>query len=353
VRGRRGGNESGMALSARLDAFQRRHRRAGFPLAVAYKFVDDQGSYLSALIAYYGFLSLFPLLLLLVSVLGVVLAGHPALQQHVLSSALSQFPVVGTQLGDPKGLGGHGAGIAVGVLGTLYGGLGVAQAAQNAMNVAWAVPRHRRPNPLKARLRSLLLLAVVGLGVLGTTVLSALGGSAAAFGADLGTGVKVLVTLLSVVVNAAVFVLGFRVATARGLPVRSLLPGACVAAVGWQLLQFFGTAYVGHVVKNASATNGVFAFVLGLIAWMYLAAVVVVLGAEVNVVRGKHLYPRALLTPFTDDVELTPADERAYTSYAKAQRYKGFEQVAVSFDEHPTDAGEQPGEQAQDAGGRS
>ncbi len=117
-------------------------------------------------------------------------------------------------------------------------------------------------------------------------------------------------------------------------------PGALLAAVGWQLLQSFGTAYVGHVVKNASATNGVFALVLGLIAWLYLEAVIVVLCAEVNVVRSRRLYPRALLTPFTDNVQLTGGDERAYTSAAKAQRNKGFQQIDVSF--HPGDTPAEP-----------
>jgi len=100
----------------------------------------------------------------------------------------------------------------------------------------------------------------------------------------------------------------------------------------WQLLQTFGVGYVSHVVGSASATNGVFALVLGLLAFLYLAAVAGVLCVEVNVVRVEHLYPRALLTPFTDDVDLTPGDERSYTSQAKAQRSKGFETVHVTFD---------------------
>jgi len=329
-----------MSVTERLDGAQRRHPVLGFPLAVVYKFVDDQGSYLAALITYYGFLSLFPLLLLLTSVLGFVLGGDAHLQQRVLNSTLSQFPVIGSQLGDPKGLRGSGAGLVLGLLGAVYGGLGVAQAGQNAMNAAWHVPRNNRPSPIKARLRSLLLLATVGLGVLATTILSGLGSSAGAFGASFGVGFKVVLTAVAVLVNAGIFLLAFRVATARDVSFRQIAPGALLAAVGWQLLQSFGTAYVGHVVKNASATNGVFALVLGLIAWLYLEAVIVVLCAEVNVVRSRRLYPRALLTPFTDNVQLTGGDERAYTSAAKAQRNKGFQQIDVSF--HPDDTPAQP-----------
>jgi membrane protein len=318
-----------------LDHFQRRHPGASVPLAVLYKFVDDQGSYLAALIAYYGFLSLFPLLLLLSTVLNFVLSGNPHLQQEVLNSALSQFPVVGAQLSDPRGVSGSGIGLAVGILGTLYGGLGVAQAAQNAMNTIWRVPRNNRPNPLKSRLRSLLLLLVVGLAVLGTTILSALGSSAGAFGANVGSGITVVLLAVSLTVNSAVFTLGFGVATARRIPLRQTLPGAIASAVAWQILQSFGTAYVGHVVKDATATNSVFALVLGLIAWIYLEALVVVLAVEYNAVKAMHLYPRALLTPFTDAVDLTSADRAAYTGQAHAQRQKGFEDIDVTFTERP------------------
>src|SRR6476646_3027352 len=168
----------GMTFVERLDRYQRDHRRAGLPLAVIYKFIDDQGTYLAAIIAYYGIVSLFPLLLLLSTILNFVLEGQPELQQRVLDSALGQFPVVGDQLADPHGISGSGVALAVGIIGTIYGGLGVAQAAQNAMNTIWRVPRNERPNPLKSRLRSVLLLLVVGLSIIGTTILSALGSNA-------------------------------------------------------------------------------------------------------------------------------------------------------------------------------
>lgn len=113
---------------------------------------------------------------------------------------------------------------------------------------------------------------------------------------------------------------------------RDVVPGAIAAAVIWQLLQSFGIIYVRHVVKHASATNAVFAFVLGLLAFLYITATAVLLCAEINVVRVSHLHPRSLLTPFTDNVTLTAGDRRAYSRQAKAQRSKGFEHVDVNFD---------------------
>jgi membrane protein len=323
-----------VSLADRLDRLQRRRPVAGFPIAVVYKYIDDFGPYLSALITYYAFVSLFPLLLLMSTVLGTVLAGNPELQARLIDSALSQFPVVGDQLGAPQELSGGLLGVMVGVLGSLYGGLGVAQAVQYAMNTAWAVPRNNRPNPFVARGRSLLLLGTAGLAVIGTTALSAVGARGEGVAA---TVVQVLLFLAAIAINAVVFVFAFRLATPRHLTVPQVLPGALTAAVLWQLLQTFGVTYVRHVVNTASATNGVFALVLGLLAFLYLAAVVGVLCVEINVVRVDRLYPRALLTPFTDHVELTAGDRRSYTGQAKAQRSKGFEEVEVTFD--PPDRG--------------
>jgi membrane protein len=163
--------------------------------------------------------------------------------------------------------------------------------------------------------------------LLGTTVLSALGGGAGAF----GLGVKVVALVASVAVNAGVFILAFRISTARNLTVRQVALGAVAAAVGWQVLQSFGAVYIGHVVKSASATNAVFALVLGMLAFLYIAAAWVVLCTEINVVRVERLYPRALLTPFTDSVDLTAGDRSTYAAKAEAERTKGFEKVDVTF----------------------
>jgi YihY family inner membrane protein len=325
-------------VTDRLDALQRRVPALGFPIAVLYKFFDDQGNYLAALISYYGFVSFFPLLLLLSSVLGYALAGNPELQQRVLDSALSQFPVIGDQLSSPAGLQGSATAVVVGILVSLYGGLGVAQAVQHAMNSAWGVPVVHRPNPIVARLRSLLLLAAGALAILATTVLTGISTSPQVAGLDLGAWSQLLIALLSVLINAVLLVLVFHIATARRLSVRQSVPGALCGAVAWLLLQSFGANYIGRVVNGASATNGVFALVLGMLAWIYLTSIAFVLCVEVNVVRVKHLYPRSLMTPFTDDVDLTHGDARAYTDAAVAQRAKGFQTVDVSFEGEGRDA---------------
>lgn len=312
-----------------LDKLQRRHRRVGFVIAVIYKYVDDQGGYLAALITYYAFVSLFPLLLLMTTTLGVVLVGRPDLQQQILTSTLAQFPVIGAQLERPDELSGGVTGVVVGIAGALYGGLGVGQALQNAMDSVWAVPRNDRPDPIRSRLRSLLLLFVLGSAAIAATLLSAVGHATA----SLGLFGRIGVTIATIAINALICLVAFRVTTARHVTYRDVLPGALTAAVIWQLLQWFGANYVAHVVKSTSATNSVFALVLGLLAFLFLISVTLVMCAEINVVRVDHLYPRSLMTPFTDDVDLTSADRRTYTRRAKAERHKGFQRVSVRFDD--------------------
>src|SRR6478609_11933687 len=165
-----------------LDRLQQRNRAVGFVIAVIYKYVDDQGGYLAALITYYAFVSLFPLLLLLTTALSVVLVGHPELQRQVLESALSQFPVIGDQLTQPHRLSGGTVGVVVGIAGAVYGGMGVGQAVQNAMDSVWAVPRNVRPDPLRSRLKSLLLILALGSAAIAATVLSGVANTADSFG---------------------------------------------------------------------------------------------------------------------------------------------------------------------------
>jgi membrane protein len=317
-----------------VDAWQRKHRWLGFPLGVIYKFADDQGTYLTALITYYGFLSLFPLLLLLVTILGFVLQHDAGLQARVVDSTLAQLPIIGSQLGqNVHALKGSGFGLVAGIVGTLYGCLGAAGALQNAFDKVWAVPRNERPDPIALRLRGLLLLLVLGAGVLVTTTLSALTTSAGTLGATVGTALAVTAVPLGTLANFALFMLAFRVLTVNEVPTRQLRVGAGVAAVGWQLLQLLGTYLVTRLLTGAPAAYGTFGLVLGLIGWIYLLSLVIVLAAEVNAVAHRHLWPRALLTPFTDRVQLTTADERAYTAYAESERHKGFEVIDVDFEQ--------------------
>jgi membrane protein len=321
-----------VSVTERLDRFQQTHRWAGFPLAVVYKFADDQGGYLAALLAYYGFLSVFPLLLLLVTVLGFVLHGDAHAQSVVLASAVAQFPVIGDQLrSNVHAVHGSVTALVAGVVGSVYGATGVAQAGQHAMNTIWAVPRPRRANPLRSRLTSLFAVTVLGAGALVTTALAGLFGASGAVGQALGPLGKLLALLVALLGNSVLFVGAFRFLTPSHIPRRQLIAGALAAAVLWQVLQGVGGYYVSHSLRHASQVYGLFGIVLGLIGYLYLAAAATLLCAEANAVRARRLWPRSLLTPFTDDVTLTAADERQYSDLATAQQAKGFEEIDVTF----------------------
>ena len=308
-------------MLGRLDHWQRSHRAAAFGFAVLKKFGDDQGGSLAALLAYYGFVSLFPLLLVMVSVLGFVLQGHPALAEQVSRSALRQIPVLGQEIRAGR-LHQSGIGLAVGLVGALYGGLGVAGAAQDAMNQVWAVPRRERPNKPKSMGRSLLLLAVVGTGVVATTVLA---GGASGSG-NLGPVLRAGALVAALLLNLAVFLLAFRILTVAEVRLGDLWPGAAVAAVAWQALQAGGGYYINHQLKGASNVYGVFAFVIVLLSWLALEAQIFLLSSEINVVRARRLWPRAL-----GQDALTPSDYEALRQYASIENRHPAERVEVSF----------------------
>ncbi|MEV7596016.1 YihY/virulence factor BrkB family protein [Kitasatospora sp. NPDC089797] len=321
-----------MGLLRRLDDYQRGHPRVGLVPAIVYKFVDDQGAYLAALITYYGFLSVFPALLLLVTVLGFALHGDPRLQQQILHSALGQFPVIGDQIaGNIRSLQGNGTALGIGVAGSLYGASGVAQAVQNAFDTVWGIPRHRRRTAVAARARGIPLLGLM-VGAAGASgVLTTVGATVDVGSAPLNSLLRAAAGPLAIVVNGAALLLAFKLLIGYDLRVRLLWPEALGAAFVWQLLLSAGTYYVGHVLKGATATYGLFGIVLGLMAWLYLAALVLVACAESAAVRHLRLWPRGLATPFVADPDLTVADRRAYTSYATAAAFTAGEDVSVEF----------------------
>ncbi|MFD9687188.1 YihY/virulence factor BrkB family protein [Kitasatospora sp. NPDC059146] len=321
-----------MELLDRLDDYQRRHRRVGAVLAVIYKFVDDQGAYLAALITYYGFLSVFPVLLLLVTALGFALHGDPQLQQQILHSALGRFPVIGDQIAtNIHSLQGNGPALGIGIAGSLYGASGVAQAIQNAFDTVWAVPRHRRRNAVAARLRGLPLLGLLAAAVAVSGALATIAATADVGPAPLDSLVRAGAGPLAVLVDSGLLLLAFKLLIGDGPPVRRLWPEALGAALVWQLLLSAGTYYVGHVLRGATATYGLFGIVLGLMAWLYLAALALVACAEVTAVRHLRLWPRGLASPFVHDADLTGADRRAYTAYATAAAYTAGTRIRVGF----------------------
>src|ERR1700749_1609755 len=275
----------------RFDEFQQTKPALALPLGIVKKFGEDEGGSMVSLIAYRAFFSLFPLLLLLTTILGYVLAGDEELRKEVVNSTLSQFPIIGNQL---KGgsLKGSGIALAVGIVGSLLAGLGVVLETEQTFNRCWGVPKSAERGFVGSRLRAIGLLVLLGGLAVVSTVVSGLAAGGAHF---LGAGGKVGGLVIATVLNLFVFGAVFRLLTTDTVETRALIPGVVVATIGWEVLQVVGGWYIDHEVQNASAVYGTFALVIGLLAWIHLGATFVVLGAETNVVRTRRLWPRPLL----------------------------------------------------------
>ena len=309
----------------RADEVQRTRPFLAFPFAVFKKFGDDRASQLAALIAYYGFFSLFPLLLVFATVVAIVVRDDPVLRQRLLDSALSQFPVVGTRIGESVNeLTGSSFALILGIVGALWSGTAVVAAAQHAMDEVWDVPRVERPGLISRLKRASLLLVVFGASIVVSSFLAGSGGAT-------GWNAMLLKTLSlggTVLVSVAVFAFAYRALTVAHVGWREVLPGAIVAAIAWTILLMVGSWLVDRHIRNASQVYGFFAIVIGLLAWISLAAQVFLFAAEINVVRARRLWPRSLIAP-----PLADEDREVLASQAEEERARPQERVEVKFDE--------------------
>ena len=278
-----------------IDRWQVSHRPTAFVVAVVKKFGDDRAGRLAALISYYGFFSVFPALLAMVTVLGFLLQSHENLRDSIESSALAQFPALGEDIGASvgEGLTGNWLALIVGIAGAIWAGMGAVQAAQDAMNTAWGVPRREGPNFFVKRIRSLLTLLLVGALIVSNAVVPQLLDEFTT--GIVGVGLLILV---SIVVDTVVFATAFKLLTANDVGWTGFLPGGVIAAIGYVALQRLGELYVERVIQGAESTYGTFGIVLGLLSWMYLLSRWIMLAVEVDVVRQRRLWPRSLfVTP--------------------------------------------------------
>jgi YihY family inner membrane protein len=315
-----------------IDRFQQRHTVLGFPFGVVKKYGDDQGGKKAALLAHYGFLSLFPLLLVFITVVGYALANNQELKQGVIDTLARQFPVLGPQVEDSiSTIKGSGIALGIGLLGILWGGLGIVQSFQDAMNDIWNIPRRHRPNFWWRLARGLAALLLVAGEVVAATVLAQLGiaGPGALGRVDLLAG--------SFLLNLLLLLVMFQLLTWTRLRWRWLLPGAAVGALGWSVLQTVGVQLLNHQLERANLLYGVFAVVLVLLGWLYLSSQLVLYAAEINVVLARRLWPRSLLQP-----PLTEPDRRVLTALARTEERRPEQRVQVTFLPEASDGEDQP-----------
>lgn len=309
----------------KIDRFQQKHAFFGFPYAVIKKFGDDSGGYQAALITYYGFLSLFPLILVAVMVLQLLFQNDATLRAEVVQQITDFVPIVGNQLQENIHTTKTGVGLVVAIIITLYGARGGADALRFALDNMWQIPHHRRAGFPKNLIRSFGVIGTTALGLVASVAVSS-------FTTVLGhaTWVKILVNVLGAFVLTIVLTLAFRIATSRNIDTKDMIAGSIFGGVLIQLLLTFGSILIKHQLKGLDSLYGTFAVVLGLLFWIYLLAQVVVYSIEIDTVRSLQLWPRSI-TPENK----TTADHRAYDLYVKSARRTPEERVFVQFDPAP------------------
>jgi membrane protein len=291
-------------------------------MAVFKRFGEHAGGRLATAISYWGFFSIFPLLLVFVTVLNIVLEDDPDTRQDLVDGALGQIPVVGTELADTQpALGGSWTTIVIGLLVALWAGLAAANALQTALEEISDTPMFERPNGAVVRARSVVVLVILAVGL----SVSTLAISAAQF-EEYGVLTTAAGLVISLVVHASMLLVTFKLFISGRNPLRELLPGALVAGAAIVALQAVGTLIVDRYIKGASDTYGTFAVVIALLSWFFLVSRVVLLGAELNAVLRNQVWPRSLVT----STEATDGDRRAV--HLDARRVRRDQRIGVAVD---------------------
>lgn len=311
----------------RIDAFQQRHRVTSFAFGLFQKYGNDNGGALAARLTFAALTTIFPLLLLLVTGLAIVLADHPALRNTVLHSAYGQFPVVGRDLASNiHAMKRNSAfGLAVGIIGLVYGVQGIAGVGLQIMEEVWYLPKAIRPNYLTRMGRSFGFVVLLGFGLVVTTFLSGVG----TFGAH-GLPYRIGAEALAAVANVGVYFVAFRILTPKQVDTHCLVPGVVVAGILWTALQTVGTYVVSHYLRDDNAVYGTFGTVLGLIAWFNVAAQVTVFCAELNPFLVHRLWPRGMVQP-----PMTKADQELAALQATTNQFRPEVEMEVRVKGRP------------------
>jgi YihY family inner membrane protein len=292
-------------LVASIDRLQRRRAVVGFPHAVLKRYFEDHGGWLGSLISYYGFFSLYPMLVVFATVSTWVFKDRPDVLQRVLQAMWSKVPFASGALTSEvdervQDLTGHGWVLALSAVVTLWGGIGVVRVMQDTVNTIWGVPRYQRPRLLAKLARGLGIIGLLGLGIIGTAVLTGI-----TLAVELPIIAAVATALGNIAISAGIATLLYHIVIGASVRSSDLVPGAIITAVGTYLVTLLGGLYVKNVIARMTGVYGPFGTTIGLLAYVSLIVQIFVIGTEVNVVRAKRLWPRALTK------ELGPADFRA------------------------------------------
>jgi membrane protein len=311
-----------MGIKAKVDRAQQQSKPAGVAVATFKKFSEDRSSNLASMIAFWGIFSIFPLFLVLVTVLAWVLPASD--RQSVFGDVAKMLPLL-----DPSSvsaLSGSVLAVVFGSLTALWSGLGVVRTAQFAFDSVWEVPYHERPGLVQQTLRSVWVLATIGVGLVLTTLISGFVVSSAN-GVNLGALGRVGGYVLSAALDVGIFLAAFRILTSRAESMREVMPGALLSGLAFFVLQQVSALIISHYLQKAQSTYGHFATIITILWWFYLQAQITLLGAQLNVVLKERLYPRSLV-----DAPQTPADHRVLEAYAAERTYHPQQRVTTRME---------------------
>jgi membrane protein len=309
-------------ISYKIDNFQQAHKWLSFPYAVQKKYGEDEAGNQAALVTYYGFLSLFPLLVVAMSI--TQLLNNPTIKDKVISSLNKNFPIVGSELqNNVHSTQKAGIALAISIILTLYGSRGVASALQRAMNHVWQVPKYKRGG-LMGNLKSLLIVIVAGLTFIITGVLSSY-----ATAPKSNIGLRVAAIVISLLITFVGVMQIFKLSIAEKHTYKELYIGSIVASIGLQIVQAVGGFLITHELKKLSSLYGTFAIIFAILFWIYLQVRIILYATEIDIIRNLKLWPRSM-----SDKRLTTADKLAFKMYAGRERYKAppKEKLRVGFE---------------------
>jgi YihY family inner membrane protein len=231
-----------------------------------------------AVLAYYGVLTIFPLMMAATTILGFALEGNPELQEDIIDSAISQIPVVGDQIEANAGqISGSYWALIIGLAVALWSSMKAFVGLQMALDDTWEIPVLERDKMPKQRLRALVGIIVIGLAQVATVVLAGVVAQA-----GLPAISNVGITIGTAVINAGVTATMYRYLTSRTVTWGEVWPGAIFCAVLFTVLQFAGTKIMTDALDSAEQVYGTFAGLLALMTWISLYALISLIGAELN-----------------------------------------------------------------------
>jgi YihY family inner membrane protein len=281
---------AGSGLVERIDGWQQRHRVSAVTVAAAKQFQEDSSANLAALLAFWTFFSIFPLMLAAATLLGWFL---PDVSDDVIDTINSYVPLIDFS---DRGIGGSWWALALGLVTALWGATRAARAARFAFDSVWGVPHAEQAGIVRQSLDGLLAFGLIGLAIILSVLIT---GFVSGTSEDLDIPAIAVAGgyVIAIVIDVVVFVIAFRILTSRDVTVRNVLPGAALTGVGFWILQSLSSLIIARYLQNAQATYGNFATVITLLWWFYLTGILVLVGAQLNAVLEDRRWPRSLRSP--------------------------------------------------------